>query len=74
MQALFLMWRADELVRVDVLRVIPAGDPRAAARALLRQAWADRYPASDRCTMYIVQDRKLILGGEAVRHDHGIPS
>lgn len=74
MQTLFLMWSRGELVRVDCLQTISGGDPRAAARAKLRQLWADGCPRSDRCTIYFVQDHKLILGGEAVRYENRIPS
>ena len=74
MQQLFLMWYHGELVAVECMRVIPSGDPRAAARAQLRRVWADGCPRSDRCTIYLVQDHKLILGGEAVRHENGISS
>lgn len=74
MQQLFLMWSRGELVRVDCLRTYSGGDPRAAAKAKLRQLWAEDCPRSDRCTIYIVQDGRLIHGGEAVRYENGIPS
>lgn len=65
MQALFLMWSGEELVRVEVLRVFSAGDPRAAAETMMEKLWSCESMTSDRCTVYLCKGCKLIgLGGD----------
>lgn len=67
MQALCLMWRGEELVRADVLRVVAAGDHSAAVRAKLKTLWACDCTTSDRCTIYLCEGCKLVLaGGDSV--------
>ena len=71
MQALFLMWSGEELVRAKVLRVITAGDTRAAARAKLEEIWTCESMTSDRCTIYMCEGCKLIYAGGDVRETSG---
>ena len=67
MQALFLMWSGEELVRVEVLRVFSAGDHSAAARTMMEQLWSCESMTSDRCTIYLCKDCRLIASGGGTR-------
>lgn len=66
-QALFLMWSGEELVRAEVLRVFSAGDHSAAARTKLEQLWSCESMTTDRCTIYLCEGCKLIQSGGGTR-------
>ena len=65
MQALFLLWCGEYLVRVEYLQVVGNTDlPATAFRALKRTMLDEETLTADRCTIYLIKDRKLILAGE----------
>ena len=64
MQALFLSWAGNALVRVDVLQVISGTDLNATARALMRECWSSGGSRVDCCRFYLVCGTRLALAGE----------
>ena len=65
MQALFLLWCGEYLVRVEYLRVVGRTDLSATAiHALKRTMLDEEVLTADHCTIYLLKDRKLILAGE----------
>ena len=64
MQAMFVSWAGQELVRVDVLHTISGTDLNATARALMREYWSSGGQRVDVCRIYLVMGTRLVLGGE----------
>lgn len=65
MQALFLLWCGDYLVRVEYLRVVGGANlPATAIRLLKETMMSEDTLSADYCTIYLIKDRKLILAGE----------
>jgi len=64
MQAMFLSWAGQELVRVEVLHTISGTDLNANARALMREHWSSGGQRVDVCRIYLVTGTRLALAGE----------
>lgn len=66
MQAMFVSWAGNEVVRVDVLHTISNADLSGTARALMKEYWNSGALRVDVCRIYLVQGTNLVLGGDSI--------
>ena len=69
MQAIFVSWAGNEVVRVDVLHTISSTDLNGTARALMKEYWNSGAQRVDVCRIYQVQGTQLVIGGDPIVGD-----
>lgn len=66
MQALFVSWVGNEIVRIDVLSTVAGSDLNATARALMKEYFSAGTGRVDVCRIYLAHNQRLTLGGEEI--------